>query len=103
MYPLPPGQLCPSCPRFCRDRFLTPLAIDTCSTIDCSTNFTLACTPAPHVLGGEFPSRDVKMLAISCDSLESHQGWLADIKAHTGHEVNFPLIADPDRRQVLYW
>lgn len=50
-----------------------------------------------NVDGGEFPSRDVKMLAISCDSLESHQGWLADIKAHTGHEVNFPLIADPDR------
>lgn len=51
-----------------------------------------------HTPGGEFPKRDVKMLAISCDPLDSHQGWLADIKAHTGHEVNFPLIADPDRR-----
>lgn len=52
--------------------------------------------------GGEFKKRDVKMLAISCDPLESHQGWLADIKAHTGNEVNFPLIADPDRRQACF-
>ncbi|CAB1104712.1 unnamed protein product [Ectocarpus sp. CCAP 1310/34] len=50
-----------------------------------------------NVEGGEFPKRDVKMLAISCDPLESHQGWIGDIKAHTGHEVNFPLIADADR------
>lgn len=47
--------------------------------------------------GGEFPKRDVKVLAISCDPLESHQGWIGDIKAHTGHEVNFPIIADADR------
>lgn len=41
------------------------------------------------------------MLAISCDPLESHQGWIGDIKAHTGNEVNFPLIADADRRYVV--
>lgn len=38
------------------------------------------------------------MLAISCDPLESHQGWVGDIQAHTGNEVNFPIIADADRR-----
>ena len=26
------------------------------------------------------------------------KGWIGDIKAHTGNEVNFPLIADADRR-----
>ncbi|CAM9222686.1 unnamed protein product [Scytosiphon promiscuus] len=50
-----------------------------------------------NVEGGDFPKRDVKVLAISCDPLESHKGWIGDIKAHTGHEVNFPIIADADR------
>lgn len=53
-------------------------------------------------LGGPFHARNVKMLAISCDGLESHKGWMPDIKAHTGYEVNFPIIADPDRRLVFF-
>ncbi|CAM9684417.1 unnamed protein product, partial [Sphacelaria rigidula] len=39
--------------------------------------------------GGEFKKRDVKVLCISCDSLESHQGWVGDIEAHSGHKINF--------------
>ncbi|CAM9915132.1 unnamed protein product [Ascophyllum nodosum] len=50
--------------------------------------------------GGEFQKRDVKMLAISCDPVESHKGWIADIEAHNNTVVNFPIIADPDRRRV---
>lgn len=48
--------------------------------------------------GGEFAKRDVKVLCISCDPLDSHVAWAKDIEAHTGNKINFPLIADADRR-----
>ena len=47
---------------------------------------------------GEFDRRNVKVIAISVDPLESHSKWAEDIKETQGHAVNFPLIADPDRR-----
>ena len=49
-------------------------------------------------LGGEFQKRGVKVLAISVDDLDSHNRWTPDIKDVTGCEVNFPIVADPDRR-----
>ena len=46
----------------------------------------------------DFKKRGVKVIAISVDPLESHLTWAEDIKETQGHALNFPLIADPDRR-----
>lgn len=48
-------------------------------------------------LGPEFAKRNTKVLAVSVDDLESHQGWIKDINETQNCEVNFPIIADPDR------
>ncbi len=46
----------------------------------------------------EFDKRNVKFLAISVDPLDSHQGWIKDINETQNTTVNFPIIADPDRK-----
>lgn len=46
----------------------------------------------------EFDRRNVKVLALSVDSLEDHQGWVKDINETQQTEVNFPIIADGDRK-----
>src|SRR5246127_22314 len=46
----------------------------------------------------EFAKRNVKVLALSVDSVESHKGWIKDINETQGVEVNFPIIADEDRK-----
>ena len=40
----------------------------------------------------------VKVVAISVDPLSSHQGWICDINETQGTTMNFPIIADPDRK-----
>ena len=45
----------------------------------------------------EFDKRDVKVMALSVDSVSSHQGWITDINETQGVEVNFPIIADQDK------
>ena len=46
----------------------------------------------------EFEQRGVKAIGLSIDPVTSHQGWAADIKETQGYAVNFPIIADPDRK-----
>jgi len=46
-------------------------------------------------LKGEFEKRGVKVIGLSVDPLDKHEGWSSDIKEVTGNEVNFPMIADP--------
>jgi alkyl hydroperoxide reductase subunit AhpC len=46
---------------------------------------------------GEFDKRNVKVLALSVDPLDSHKGWIKDIEETQGSSVNYPLIADKDR------
>ena len=46
----------------------------------------------------EFDKRNVKVIGLSVDPLDAHQGWSRDIKETQGHAPNFPMIADPDRR-----
>lgn len=46
----------------------------------------------------EFDKRNVKFLAISVDPLDSHKGWINDINETQHTTVNFPIIADPDRK-----
>ncbi|MBC7923880.1 MAG: peroxiredoxin [Ferruginibacter sp.] len=45
-----------------------------------------------------FDQRHVKMIAISVDPLESHRSWINDINETQHTTVNFPLIADPDKK-----
>ena len=46
----------------------------------------------------EFDKRNVKFAALSVDSLESHYGWIVDINETQNTTVNFPIIADEDRK-----
>ena len=46
----------------------------------------------------EFDKRNTKVLGLSVDPLKDHHAWAGDIKETQGHALNFPLIADPDRK-----
>ena len=48
-------------------------------------------------LKGEFEKRNVKVIAVSVDPLESHKGWVNDINETQSCTMNYPIIADPDR------
>lgn len=48
-------------------------------------------------LNAEFEKRNVKVLALSVDPVDSHHGWIEDINETQGVEVNFPIIADENR------
>jgi alkyl hydroperoxide reductase subunit AhpC len=64
-------------------------------------DFTPVCTTElgrVAALKPEFDRRDVKVIGLSVDPLDSHQGWKQDIADVTGSELNFPLIADDDRK-----
>ncbi|MBJ2174060.1 peroxiredoxin [Aureibaculum sp. A20] len=51
----------------------------------------------------EFDKRNVKMIALSVDGVESHKEWIKDINETQQTEVNFPIIADEDRNvSTLY-
>ncbi|MBZ8179438.1 MAG: peroxiredoxin [Oscillatoria sp. PMC 1051.18] len=49
-------------------------------------------------LKSEFDKRNVKTLALSVDDTESHQGWIKDIEETQNTTVNYPILADPDRK-----
>jgi thioredoxin-dependent peroxiredoxin len=49
-------------------------------------------------LKSEFDKRNVKMIAISVDGLESHKGWISDINETQHCTMNFPIIADPEKK-----
>lgn len=64
-------------------------------------NFTPVCTTelgAMAGLQGEFAKRNVKVIGISVDPVDSHAKWTDDIKVATGFEVDYPLIGDKDLR-----
>lgn len=46
----------------------------------------------------DFSKRDTKVLAVSVDDLESHKGWVKDINETQNCNVDFPIIADPDKK-----
>jgi alkyl hydroperoxide reductase subunit AhpC len=63
-------------------------------------DFTPVCTTelgAVAKLKPEFDKRHTKVIGLSVDPLGSHERWTEDIKDVTGAQVNFPMIADPDR------
>jgi thioredoxin-dependent peroxiredoxin len=46
----------------------------------------------------EFEKRNVKVIALSVDDAESHKGWIGDIEETQGCSVNYPILADGDRK-----
>ena len=46
----------------------------------------------------EFAKRNTKVIALSVDGVESHKGWIKDINETQNTTVNFPIIADEDRK-----
>jgi alkyl hydroperoxide reductase subunit AhpC len=49
-------------------------------------------------LSGEFAKRGVKAIAVSVDPLDSHTGWIKDINETQNTTVDFPILADADRK-----
>lgn len=49
-------------------------------------------------LKSEFDKRNVKTIALSVDSAESHNGWVCDINETQGTTVNYPILADADKK-----
>lgn len=46
----------------------------------------------------EFEKRNVKVIALSVDNAESHRGWIGDINETQNTSVNYPILADGDRK-----
>ena len=46
----------------------------------------------------EFDRRNVRVIGLSVDSRDSHAKWTGDIAETQGHALNFPLLADTDRK-----
>jgi alkyl hydroperoxide reductase subunit AhpC len=64
-------------------------------------DFTPVCTTElgrTAALSGEFAKRGVKPIAVSVDPLESHGQWVRDINETQQTTVNFPILADADRK-----
>ena len=64
-------------------------------------DFTPVCTTElgrTSLLMEEFAKRNVKVLAVSVDPLDQHHSWVKDINETQNCTVNFPIIADEDRK-----
>lgn len=64
-------------------------------------NFTPVCTTelgAVARIKGEFEKRNAKVLGLSVDPLDSHTKWISDIEETQGVTMNFPLLADADKK-----
>jgi thioredoxin-dependent peroxiredoxin len=64
-------------------------------------DFTPVCTTElgkTAALASEFAKRGVKPIAVSVDPVESHTGWVKDINETQNTTVNFPILADADRK-----
>jgi alkyl hydroperoxide reductase subunit AhpC len=64
-------------------------------------DFTPVCTTElgyTAKLKSDFAKRNVKVLAVSVDDVDSHKRWSGDIEETQGVRVNFPILGDPDRK-----
>ena len=62
-------------------------------------DFTPVCTTELGMMAGmqdEFAKRGAKIIGISVDPVDDHLRWKDDIKSYTGHQVDYPMIGDPD-------
>lgn len=63
-------------------------------------DFTPVCTTElgrVAKLKPEFDKRNVKVIALSVDDVDSHAGWVGDIEDTQNTKLNYPILADPDR------
>lgn len=63
-------------------------------------DYTPVCTTElgrTAALKTEFEKRNVKVLAVSVDDVQAHTGWINDINETQNVEVDFPILADPNR------
>ncbi|MCY4602662.1 MAG: peroxiredoxin [Gemmatimonadetes bacterium] len=64
-------------------------------------DFTPVCTTELGAVANieeEFKKRGVKIIALSVNSVDDHEGWIADINETQNANLAFPLIADPNRK-----
>ncbi|AOC95648.1 putative peroxiredoxin [Flavobacterium anhuiense] len=64
-------------------------------------DFTPVCTTELGTVANyvpEFKKRNTKVIALSVDGLDSHKEWIKDINETQNTEVNFPIIADEDKK-----
>ncbi|MDH5427954.1 MAG: peroxiredoxin [Nitrospirota bacterium] len=64
-------------------------------------DFTPVCTTelgAMAKITDEFKKRNVKVLAVSVDPIDSHKGWVKDINETQSCTVSYPIIADPEKK-----
>ncbi len=64
-------------------------------------DFTPVCTTELGAFArrkGEFAERNTKLIGLSVDPLESHQRWAQDVEDVGGTALNYPLLADPERK-----
>ena len=64
-------------------------------------DFTPVCTTelgAVSKLKPEFEKRNIKAIGVSVDPLDSHKKWIADIEDTQGVKMNFPILADADKK-----
>ncbi len=64
-------------------------------------DFTPVCTTELGTVANyypEFQKRNVKVIALSVDGIDSHMEWIKDINETQNTTVNFPIIADEDKR-----
>jgi alkyl hydroperoxide reductase subunit AhpC len=64
-------------------------------------DYTPVCTTELGTVAGlksEFDKRNVKVIALSVDDVESHKGWINDINETQNTTVNYPILADGDRK-----
>ncbi|NHN77970.1 peroxiredoxin [Azotobacter chroococcum] len=64
-------------------------------------DFTPVCTTElgfTAKLKDEFARRNVKAIALSVDPVDSHLKWIGDIEETQDAQVNFPILADADRK-----
>jgi len=69
-------------------------------------DFTPVCTTElgrVAALKPEFDKRNVKVMGLSVDPIEDHRKWVGDIEETQGTALNFPLIADPDKKVAMLY
>ena len=68
------------------------------------SDYTPVCTTElgrTAALAEDFERRNAKVIALSVDDLESHHGWVKDIEETQNVTMNFPIIADADKKIAI--